>query len=208
MVDGYRARPAARGAAVRPPERRSRDCRRRETPSNAPVRAETCEIRNQRAPEVAQGYEALVGPAQARDDGRRARADAETASPSSSERLERPEKRNPSPRFQLRPIKNEHLLNLRPPRRRQRRSPLRILSSESPRRRPGSPPPKSRTLEATRSRPWDQGTGPLSAPTSAYRATTARCSRQQPRQALLAASSRQCEKCEIKTGNRCRKWWG
>ena len=128
--------------------------------------------------------------------------------PSSSERLERPEKRNPSPRFQLRPIKNEHLLNLRPPRRRQRRSPLRILSSESPRRRPGSPPPKSRTLEATRSRPWDQGTGPLSAPTSAYRATTARCSRQQPRQALLAASSRQCEKCEIKTGNRCRKWWG
>ena len=128
--------------------------------------------------------------------------------PSSSERLERPEKRNPSPRFQLRPIKNEHLLNLRPPRRRQRRSPLRILSSESPRRRPGSPPTKSRTLEATRSRPRDPGAGPLSAPTSAYRATTARCSRQQPRQALLAASSRQCEKCEIKTGNRCRKWWG
>ena len=47
--------------------------------------------------------------------------------PSSSERLLRPEKRNPSPRFQLRPIKNEHLLNLRPPRRRQRRSPPRIL---------------------------------------------------------------------------------
>ena len=127
MVDGYRARPAARGAAVRPPERRSKDCRRRETPSNAPVRAETCEIRNQSAPEVAQGYEALVGPVQARGDGRRARTDAETASPSSSERLERPEKRNPSPRFQLRPIKNEHLLNLRPPRRRQRRSPPRIL---------------------------------------------------------------------------------
>ena len=60
MVDGYRARPAARGAAVRPPERRSKDCRRRETPSNAPVRAETCEIRNQSAPEVAQGYEACL----------------------------------------------------------------------------------------------------------------------------------------------------
>ena len=90
MVDGYRARPAARGAAVRPPERRSKDCRRRETPSNAPVRAETCEIRNQSAPEVAQGYEALVGPAQARDDGRRARSDAETASaaPSSTRCLE------------------------------------------------------------------------------------------------------------------------
>ena len=85
MVDGYRARPAARGAAVRPPERRSKDCRRRETPSNAPVRAETCEIRNQSAPEVAQGYEALVGPVKARGDGRRARTDAETASPGSPE---------------------------------------------------------------------------------------------------------------------------
>ena len=53
--------------------------------SNAPVRVETCEIRNQSAPEVAQGYEALVGPAQARDDGRRARADAETASVGSPE---------------------------------------------------------------------------------------------------------------------------
>ena len=85
MVDEYRARPAARGAAVGPPERRSKDCRRRETPSKAPLRVETCEIRNQSAPEVAQGYEALVGPAQARDDGRRARADAETASVGSPE---------------------------------------------------------------------------------------------------------------------------
>ena len=85
MVDEYRARPAARGATVGPPERRSKDCRRRETPSNAPVRAETCEIRNQSAPEVAQRYEALVGPVKARGDGRRARTDAETASPGSPE---------------------------------------------------------------------------------------------------------------------------
>ena len=51
--------------------------------SNAPVRVETCEIRNQSAPEVAQRYEALVGPVKARGDGRRARTDAETASPGS-----------------------------------------------------------------------------------------------------------------------------
>ena len=90
MVDEHPTRPAARRAALGPPERRSKDCRRRETPSNAPVRAETCEIRNQNAPEVAQGYEALVGPVQARGDGRRARADAETASPSSSSALSGP----------------------------------------------------------------------------------------------------------------------
>ena len=99
MVDEYRARPAARGAAVGPPERRSKDCRRRETPSNAPVRAETCEIRNQRAPEVAQGYEALVGPVQARGDGHRARTDAETASPGSPELQSTARACNPYPRF-------------------------------------------------------------------------------------------------------------
>ena len=107
MVDGYRALPAARGAAVRPPERRSKASRRRETPSNAPVRAETCEIRNQSAPEVAQGYEALVGPAQARDDGRRARADAETASVGSPELHEVSRTGDPNPRFEFRPIRNE-----------------------------------------------------------------------------------------------------
>ena len=53
--------------------------------SNAPVRVETCEIRNQSAPEVAQGYEALVGSVKARGDGRRARTDAETASSGSPE---------------------------------------------------------------------------------------------------------------------------
>ena len=99
MVYEYHARPAARGAAVRPPERRSKDCRRRETPSNAPVRAETCEIRNQSAPEVAQRYEALVGPVKARGDGRRARTDAETASPGSPELQSTARARNPYPRF-------------------------------------------------------------------------------------------------------------
>ena len=107
MVDEYRARPAARGAAVGPPERRSKDCRRRETPSNAPVRVETCEIRNQSAPEVAQGYEALVGPTQARDDGRRARSDAETASVGSPELHEVSRTGDPNPRFEFRPIRNE-----------------------------------------------------------------------------------------------------
>ena len=48
--------------------------------SNAPVRVETCEIRNQSAPEVAQRYEALVGPVKARGDGRRARTDADSLS--------------------------------------------------------------------------------------------------------------------------------
>ena len=85
MVDENPTRPAARRAALGPPERRSKDCRRRETPSKAPLRVETCEIRNQSAPEVAQGYEALVGPVKARGDGRRARTDAETASPGSPE---------------------------------------------------------------------------------------------------------------------------
>ena len=107
MVDEHPTRPAARRAALGPPERRSKDCRRRETPSNAPVRAETCEIRNQSAPEVAQGYEALVGPAQARDDGRRARSDAETASVGSPELHEVSRTGDPNPRFEFRPIRNE-----------------------------------------------------------------------------------------------------
>ena len=80
MVDENPTRPAARRAALGPPERRSKDCRRRETPSKAPLRVETCEIRNQSAPEVAQGYEALVGPVKARGDGRRARTDADSLS--------------------------------------------------------------------------------------------------------------------------------
>ena len=75
--------------------------------SNAPVRVETCEIRNQSAPEVAQGYEALVGPAQARDDGRRARADAETASVGSPELHEVSRTGDPNPRYEFRPIRNE-----------------------------------------------------------------------------------------------------
>ena len=52
-------------------------------------------------------HEALVGPAQARDDGRRARSDAETASVGSPELHEVSRTGDPNPRFEFRPIRNE-----------------------------------------------------------------------------------------------------
>ena len=168
MLGECQARPAACDAALASPERRAKDCRHWETAFERPGAR-----RNVRVPQPKhlRGRPGVRGLRRHRPgpEGRAQSPDGRAHRLSGS-----PERPNACPRSccpRIRPMRTQLLLILTPPMRRRSTSPPRILSAESPRGRPGSPPPKSPTLEATRSRPRDQGTGPLSAQAGAACAT-------------------------------------
>ena len=160
MLGECQARPAACDAALASPERRAKDCRHWETAFERPGAR-----RNVRVPQPKhlRGRPGVRGLRRHRPgpEGRAQSPDGRTHRLSGSPELSTPARDLVVRGF--RPMRTQLLLDSTPPTRRRSTSPSRILSSESPRGRPGSPPPKSRTLEATRSRPRDQGTGPLCA---------------------------------------------